>query len=64
MAERLRKNVMEYQFDCADLKITSSFGVVCYHNHSTFEQMLKDVDEMLYVAKNNGRNKVVKKETK
>lgn len=64
MAQRLRKNIMEYQFKCADLKITSSFGVVSYYGHNNFEEMLKDADHMLYLAKNQGRNKVVKKETR
>lgn len=64
MAQRLRKTIMEYQFDCADLKITSSFGVVSYYGHNNFEEMLKDADHMLYLAKNQGRNKVVKKETR
>lgn len=64
IAQRLRKTIMEHQFKCADLKITSSFGVVSYYGHNNFEEMLKDADHMLYLAKNQGRNKVVKKETR
>lgn len=63
MAERLRTIVSNYQFECADIKITSSFGVVCQDEHNTFDHMLKDADHMLYLAKHNGRNNVVKKET-
>lgn len=37
-------------------KVTCSFGVVEYALGNTKEDMLKTVDEKLYLAKNSGRN--------
>jgi len=56
-AESLRKKIENTITD--SIRITASFGV-CELNekHYTFEALLKDADEALYRAKDNGRNRV------
>lgn len=57
-AEKLRKVVDEYTFTHINT-ITCSFGVSQYHTNDTNEMITKRCDEMLYAAKNSGRNCVV-----
>lgn len=56
IAEKLRIEVMEYK---KVLPITISSGVTEYIHGEDEEHVLKRVDEALYEAKDNGRNKVV-----
>ena len=51
--------VEEHNFDKRlKRKITSSFGVVQYREGESIKTMLHRVDELLYKAKENGRNRV------
>ena len=44
-----------------NIKTTASFGIVQLNEkHNTFEQLLKDADKALYMAKEGGRNRVVR----
>jgi diguanylate cyclase (GGDEF)-like protein len=58
IAERIRDNVA-----CCDVpsagKLTLSIGVACREEASTCDAVLKLADERLYLAKQNGRNRVV-----
>ena len=58
LAEKLRKRVEQYNFLEVG-KVTCSFGVTTMKENDTLDQMIKKVDDMLYIAKENGRNKVV-----
>jgi PleD family two-component response regulator len=56
VAEKLRKSVEEYK---KVLPITMSFGVVEYNLKEDKDELFKRVDNALYEAKENGRNRVV-----
>lgn len=57
LAEGLRQKVEAYDFPVAGKK-TASFGVSTYCNGDQPREILQRADEALYVAKNNGRNRV------
>ncbi len=56
VAEKLRKSIEKHK---KVLPITMSFGVVEFKSEETFEHLFKRVDNALYEAKENGRNRVV-----
>ena len=58
VAEKLRKSIEEYAFNDIDT-ITCSFGVTELQEDDTKESFLKRVDNLLYEAKESGRNCVV-----
>jgi PleD family two-component response regulator len=41
-----------------ELSITMSFGIVTLSNEEPIEDILKRADELLYVAKENGRDRI------
>jgi diguanylate cyclase (GGDEF)-like protein len=61
VAERIRKSVERTQVDTGSrrLSVTVSIGLAPFTPESSHEQVVKRADEMLYKAKNSGRNKVV-----
>jgi len=61
MADRLR-TVLEHARlldSAADLRLTTSFGVTEYQAGESIERLLSRVDDALYKAKEQGRNRVV-----
>ena len=58
LAEKIRKSIEEYEFNKVK-HITVSIGVTLCSIKSEKESLLKKVDEALYEAKSNGRNRVV-----
>ena len=58
LAEKLRKVIEEYKFTTAK-NTTCSFGVVEIDEKSNMDESMRRVDDLLYKAKNTGRNKVV-----
>ncbi len=59
LANGLRKNIENYDFEENIEKITSSFGVSVFDGNKTVEEVLDKADEGLYLAKNRGKNRVV-----
>ena len=62
IAERLRKLIMESVpcFEGTEIKVTMSFGIAEINPALPVEATVKAADEKLYIAKETGRNKVVK----
>ncbi len=62
VAERIRKQLEGYNFtgNLASLKLTISLGVatISGSNAKTEDELIRMADEALYLAKNNGRNRV------
>lgn len=56
-AEKLRMAIADYRFDKVE-HLTVSFGVVIYDLEDDLNSLLKRVDDALYLAKQNGRNRV------
>lgn len=62
ICERLRSNISKelFTYDSNDIKVTVSIGL---HKHPSLEKNLQEAiklaDEMLYVAKKSGRNRVI-----
>jgi diguanylate cyclase (GGDEF)-like protein len=62
VAERIRKSIEEYRFtgNLGSLRLTISLGVasMCGGSGKTEDELLRNADEALYLAKHNGRNRV------
>jgi diguanylate cyclase (GGDEF)-like protein len=56
-AEKLRQAIAEHRFDKVNT-VTVSFGVTEFVPQDDFNTLLKRVDDALYLAKANGRNRV------
>jgi two-component system cell cycle response regulator len=56
-AEKLRLAISGHGFDKVD-KLTVSFGVTAFDPKDDVDALLKRVDDALYLAKDNGRNRV------
>ena len=61
LAEKLRASIEQniLKGDGAEFKITMSFGVSEYRSDKTANSVLKEADENLYKAKEQGRNRVI-----
>ncbi|RUO66344.1 GGDEF domain-containing protein [Pseudidiomarina planktonica] len=62
LAERLKKNVAELQLehDMNDVDLSITVGIAVSHNdESDLEALISRADEMLYIGKRDGRNRVV-----
>lgn len=57
LAESLRSKIEAYEFDAIGHK-TASFGVAQYNSDKEKESIVLDVDAALYMAKQDGRNRV------
>ncbi len=57
-AEKIREAISKLDID--GISVTASFGVTeISAKHKNFEELIKDADEALYIAKESGRNKVI-----
>ena len=62
VAQRIRKKIEEttFRYDTLSINITVSMGVSCKPEHfKSINEAIKHADEMLYIAKKEGRNKVI-----
>lgn len=57
VAEKLRQKIKEAEIEGLNLKLTASFGVAQY-NDELSHQLIKRADELLYKAKDEGRDRV------
>jgi diguanylate cyclase (GGDEF)-like protein len=66
VAECLRETIetQEIHFMGETIRLTSSFGVAVIGQNDTFERMTRRTDDLLYEAKNAGRNRVVAEKTR
>lgn len=58
LAERIRKNIAEYDFSFGDhdMTVTVSLGVACFEKGDDSESLFEKTDNALYQAKEDGRN--------
>ncbi len=62
LAERIRKRIEKHSLDVGGeqrLSMNISGGVAIWEPDQTYDEVLKEVDEYLYEAKQTGRNKIV-----
>jgi two-component system cell cycle response regulator len=60
IAERIRSAVERIALSGTDIRVTASLGVLTVSDlDMTAEEMIKNVDEKLYIAKDQGRNRIV-----
>jgi len=57
LADKLRRAVEGYSFNTVG-RVTMSIGLTDYVGSEALDELLKRADEALYLAKNNGRNRV------
>jgi len=57
LAKSLRKEIESFTFNINEQK-TASFGLSMYRKNEDINTLIKRVDDALYKAKENGRNKV------
>ncbi|MBI1423765.1 MAG: diguanylate cyclase [Gammaproteobacteria bacterium] len=59
--ERIREGIsqLSIRFENADIKLTVSIGFSCFEARESVSNLIKHADAALYVAKSEGRNKVV-----
>ncbi|MDY0039005.1 MAG: diguanylate cyclase [Desulforhabdus sp.] len=60
-AEKLRRTLAAETIPVADrqIRLTISIGVCSYHNEHTLDSLISAADKALYLAKHQGRNRVV-----
>ena len=65
VAENIKKSIADYAFYGRELqpngRVTVSIGLVVCRTNISSKELIKEVDESLYNAKNSGKNKVVQK---
>ncbi|MDD2231168.1 MAG: diguanylate cyclase, partial [Candidatus Cloacimonetes bacterium] len=57
VAEKLRTLLASHRAGEADY-VTASFGMTSYHNDDALDTIFKRVDDLLYLAKNRGKNQI------
>jgi diguanylate cyclase (GGDEF)-like protein len=60
VAQNLRIKIQNHDFSNGISQITSSFGIACYKSEQNLTSLIKEVDDALYLAKENGRNQVAR----
>ena len=62
IAEKIRKRIEEHAFkiDKKEVNVTTSIGIGCFeqNNMEDYQDLLNITDQLLYKAKDSGRNQV------
>ncbi|QDF28875.1 GGDEF domain-containing response regulator [Halarcobacter anaerophilus] len=58
LAEKIRISLEEYKFNKVH-KLTASFGIASYEKGDSVSKLLEKADSNLYIAKDNGKNRVI-----
>jgi diguanylate cyclase (GGDEF)-like protein len=59
LSERIRKSIIEHKVKGLKKNITCSFGITKMMDGQSLEDMIHQADESMYIAKSEGKNKVV-----
>ena len=61
IAENLRQRFADHEFQIGQgrrIELTVSIGVALYDHHPDPQYLIRRADQAMYLAKNNGRNRV------
>jgi|GEM_PF-801561 diguanylate cyclase (GGDEF)-like protein/PAS domain S-box-containing protein len=61
IADKLRKTIKEYNFEIKE-SVTCSFGITTFIQNDTTTSVIKRVDDLLYQAKYDGRDRIIYEE--
>jgi diguanylate cyclase (GGDEF)-like protein len=59
LSERIRKSITEHNLKGPKINVTCSFGITSMTKGQSLEDMIHQADESMYVAKSEGKNKIV-----
>ncbi|MCP4163722.1 MAG: GGDEF domain-containing protein [Deltaproteobacteria bacterium] len=59
VAERIRENVEQFSFNKVPWNITVSIGISGLHNEDSISTLIDSADKNLYIAKEEGRNRII-----
>lgn len=60
VAKHLKEKIAAYHFTNGVKRLTASFGVSCFSNGKTIDDIIIEVDKALYMSKENGRDQVTR----
>lgn len=58
-AEKIRKNIYEYNYESYCKKVSISGGLASYKAEQSLEDFINKTDKLLYKAKNSGKNRIL-----
>jgi diguanylate cyclase (GGDEF)-like protein len=60
LSERIKDKIemTTFRFEDSRIKLTISIGISSFSTNKTSYELIREADEMLYISKNNGRNRI------